>query len=172
MVRTTALIAVDGFRDDVIAAEDDEFCTRIRKAGWRIRRLPVVMTHHDADMHQFGQWWRRAVRSGHGFAQVGFLHPPYFRRELIRVAVFGAILPLTAVLGAFYSIWVPLAVVVLYTASYLRAAQGLQRQGLSKKRSLRHAVLLTLSKFPNAIGATKFHWRLLAGRRMRLIEYK
>lgn len=172
MVLTPALVAVDGFRDDVIAAEDDEFCARIRKAGWRIRRLPVVMTHHDANMHRFGQWWRRAVRSGHGFAQVGLLHPPYFRRELIRVAVFGVMLPLAAVAGAFRSIWLPFAVFTLYGASYLRAAQGLQRQGLSLNRSLRHALLLTVSKFPNAIGAATFLWRLMAGRPMRIIEYK
>ncbi|MEM6500030.1 MAG: glycosyltransferase family A protein, partial [Pseudomonadota bacterium] len=74
MVRRTAFQDVDGFNNTVIAAEDDEFCVRIRDAGWHIRRLPVEMTMHDADMHSFTQWWRRAVRSGHGFAQVGNLH--------------------------------------------------------------------------------------------------
>ena len=78
MVRVTAFDAVGGFDDTVIAAEDDEFCTRIRKAGWKIERLPVDMTRHDAAMTRTSQWWRRAVRTGHGFAQVGDLHPEYF----------------------------------------------------------------------------------------------
>ena len=172
MVRTTALKAVDGFRDDVIAAEDDEFCARIREGGWRIYRLPVIMTRHDANMHRFSQWWRRAVRSGHGFAQVGHLHRPYFARELRRVAVFGAALPAIAVVGANFGLLMPLIVLAVYGVSYIRTVQGLQGQGLSLQRSLRHAVLLSISKFPNAIGVATFYWRLLTGRKMQLIEYK
>ena len=81
MVRASVFADLGGFDPTVIAAEDDEFCTRMRKAGWTLERLPEDMTRHDAAMLRFGQWWQRAVRTGHGFAQVGHLHPEYFVKE-------------------------------------------------------------------------------------------
>ena len=74
MVRTQAFRNTGGFNPNVIAAEDDEFCLRLDKAGWKLRRLPLAMTWHDAAMTRFSAWWRRTIRDGHGFAQVGFMH--------------------------------------------------------------------------------------------------
>lgn len=172
MVRREAFEQVGGFDDRVIAAEDDEFCVRIRKAGWGIRRIPVEMTRHDAAMLHFGQWWQRAVRSGHGFAQVGDLHPEYFTTERRRVWLFGAVLPLIALIGLFTSLWITLAIVALYGVSYVRTAMGLNREGLPAKEAATHASLLTLSKFPNVIGMLTYWRRRLRGSNMEIIEYK
>jgi glycosyltransferase involved in cell wall biosynthesis len=171
MVRARSYIEAGGFRGDVIAAEDDEFCQRLRKAGWQLRRLPVEMTRHDAAMTRFGQWWRRAVRSGHGFAQVGDLHPGYFARERTRAWVYALGLPLLALAGL---LWGPLLVVVLaaYLLSYLRTVQGLRGAGLAWARALHHAVFLSLSKFPNLIGMLTYYLRKRRGAAMRIIEYK
>jgi len=171
MVRVAAYQAAGGYRADVIAAEDDEFCLRLGKAGWGLERLPENMTRHDAAMMQFSQWWSRAVRSGHGFAQVGALHPEFFVKERRRVWIFGAILPILAVIGLWF--W-PLLVAVLglYGLSYLRAFQGVKRFGLPAREAARHAVFLTLSKFPNLIGVITYHLRKMRGADMRIIEYK
>lgn len=173
MVRADAFRQVGGFDPDVIAAEDDEFCTRLVKSGWALERLPLDMTRHDADMTTFGQWWQRAVRTGHGFAQVGYLHPDYFVAERRRVMVFGLALPLGFAL-ALLTGWllVALAVLALYAVSYLRTVQGLVNEGLSRPEAQRHAGLLTLSKFPNLIGMGIFRWRMLRNGPMRIIEYK
>ena len=172
MVRSTAFDQVGGFDPTVIAAEDDEFCVRIRKAGWNIRRLPLPMTRHDAAMTRFSQWWSRAVRSGHGFAQVGFLHPEYFTRERKRVLFYGGALPLIALAGALFSLWIPLTVLAIYVLNYIRTTQGLHREGLPKDEAFRHAVLITLSKIPNFQGMLTFWWRRLRGHKMNIIEYK
>ena len=173
MVRKSAYLAAGGFDATVIAAEDDELCCRFRKSGWRLRRLPVEMTRHDAAMTRFSQWWRRAERSGHGFAQVGWLHPDYFTRERKRVWVWGLVMPLVALSGLFTSLWITGLVLLAYLASWLRSAQGLVRNdGLSWSQALHHGVFLTLSKFPNLIGMLRFHLRRLRGRDMRIIEYK
>jgi GT2 family glycosyltransferase len=172
MVRRTAFEAAGGFDDKVIAAEDDEFCVRIRGAGWRIRRLPLPMTRHDAAMLHFSQWWRRAVRTGHAFAQVGDMHPDYFVKERRRAWMFGAILPAVAVAGLVGSIWVPAAVASLYGLSYVRTAQGLQRDGLPLREAAVHASFLTLSKFPNLQGMLTYWRRRMRGQNMDLIEYK
>src|SRR5262249_36202743 len=39
MHRVSALASVGGYREDVIAAEEDELCVRLRAAKWRIWRL-------------------------------------------------------------------------------------------------------------------------------------
>ena len=172
MVRRQAFQEITGFNNTVIAAEDDEFCVRIRQAGWRIHRLPVEMTRHDADMHSFAQWWRRAVRSGHGFAQVGNLHSDYFTTERLRVWIYGFLLPAVALLGSLVSPWVPIGILSLYLLSYIRTVRGLTQSGLPISEAVSHSLLLTLSKFPNLIGILTFWWRQLRGRSMQLIEYK
>ncbi|WP_323767599.1 glycosyltransferase [Antarctobacter sp.] len=172
MVRAEAWAGIGGMNPQVIAAEDDEVCTRLRKAGWQLERLPLRMTRHDAAMRSFGQWWRRAVRTGHGFAQVGHLHPEYFRTERRRVLVFGLILPLLFVIGLFATLLLSLAVLALYVVSHLRSIRGLRGDGLSRRDAGKLAVLLTLSKFPNLLGMAKFHARRLSGADMRIIEYK
>ncbi|GGA09642.1 MAG: glycosyl transferase [Rhodobacteraceae bacterium] len=172
MVRAEAFDAVGGFDPEVIAAEDDEFCTRLRKAGWRLERIPQEMTRHDADTHRFSQWWRRAVRTGHGFAQVGALHPDYFTRERRRVLVYGLALPLLLLAGLLF--WWPLCALVLaaYALNWWRTAQGLSRAGLPASEARRHSLLITLSKIPNMIGMATYHWRRRRNAQMRIIEYK
>jgi glycosyltransferase involved in cell wall biosynthesis len=172
MVRAEAWAGVGGMNPLVIAAEDDEFCTRLRKTGWRLERLPLEMTRHDAAMLSFGQWWRRAVRTGHGFAQVGHLHPEYFRTERRRVLTFALVLPLLFLAGFFTTSWISALVLLLYGYSHVRSIRGLRADGVSPGQAHRLALLLTLSKFPNLIGMARFHARRLSGVEMRIIEYK
>lgn len=172
MVRAAAFEQVGGFDPGVIAAEDDELCIRLRKAGWRLRRLPLPMTHHDANMLRFGQWWNRAVRTGHGFEQVNALHPEYFVKERRRMWVFGAALPVLGLLGAVFYGPLLVLVLVLYAVSYARTAFGLIRSGLPILRAGHHAFYLFLSKFPNIIGALTYHKRKRQGADMVIIEYK
>lgn len=172
MVRVSAFRQVGGFNPSVIAAEDDEFCLRLARAGWRLERLPLPMTRHDANMHSFSAWWRRTIRDGHGYAQVGRMHPPHFRRHRMRVWAYGLALPLLLLLGL--ALFPPLALLVaaLYVLSWLRTAQGLMRGGLARGMALKQAALLTLSKIPNLIGMSIYHRRRRTGDDMRIIEYK
>ena len=172
MVRASVFQRVGGFNPHVIAAEDDEFCTRVRKAGWRVHRLPERMTLHDAEMLRFGQWWQRAVRTGHGFAQVGALHPGYFKRTRQRVWFYAAVLPAIAVLALIWLPWLLLAVLGVYLLSYARTVQGLVAAGLARHKALHQSVLLSISKFPNLIGLMTYHWRVMRKSDMAIIEYK
>lgn len=172
MVRVSAFQEVDGFDPTVIAAEDDEFCTRLRKAGWRLIRIERDMCLHDGGHLRFEQWWKRAERTGHGFAQVGHMHPEYFVRERRRGWIYGLLLPFIAVFGAFSSPAVPVLVLGVYALSFFKTMRGLQGIGLPADEARRHSFFLTLSKFPNLIGMIRFHWRRLSHAQMRIIEYK
>jgi len=180
MVRARVFLGLNGFNPQVIAAEDDEFCVRVRKSGLGIERLPLAMTRHDAAMTRFSEWWQRAVRSGHGFAQVGHLHPDHFRPERRRVWLYGLVQPLIALAGLALAIWgavmagalVIFAALSVYLLSWLRTVQGLRRAGLSAREAMHHALYLSLSKFPNLIGMLTYRWRRWQQREMHIIEYK
>jgi GT2 family glycosyltransferase len=173
MVRAAAFDDAGGFDPTVIAAEDDEFCQRLAGAGWRMLRIPEQMTIHDADMLHFGEWWKRAERSGHGFAQVADLHEGYFAPERKRVILFGGILPLLAILGFFFSWKLFLLVLLAYGISFGRTWLGLRKEGVTETPLLFQLTgLLSLSKLPNMLGMIRYHWRKRTGRAMRLIEYK
>lgn len=180
LVRRTAFQAVDGLNPTLIAGEDEEFCLRLAEAGWGLERLPLDMTRHDAAMTRFSQWWQRAVRAGHAFAQIGRMHPQHFRAERRRVLLYGVILPLFALAGLVMALsgavlsglLLMLAVLTAYEINWLRTARGLMRDGLPGPEAMRHALLLTISKFPNLIGAMTYHARRLQRRDMHLIEYK
>lgn len=172
MVRAAAFDDVGGFDPTVIAAEDDEFCQRLAADGWMLERIAHDMTLHDANMLTFWEWWKRAERSGHGFAQVGDMHPNYFKRERLRVLIFGGILPVLALLGLLFSWPLLLLVALAYGLSFVRTLLGLRDQVAARPLLYQLSGLLALSKLPNMLGMIRYYFRKHFRRDMRLIEYK
>lgn len=172
LVRYCAITSVDGYREDVIAAEDDELCQRLIHKGWHLYRLDAEMTSHDADMHKFSQWWKRAVRAGHGFAQVGDIHPGYFRPQRRRVMIWGGGVPLLALILTIT--WTPLLVgiALLYLASYSRCLWRFRDSHFSRQQTTKLAALLVLSKLPNLQGMLTWKISRLRQSRPTIIEYK
>ena len=60
----------DGFDVNLIAGEEPELCQRILELGYVIQHVDRAMTGHDLGMMRFGQYWRRATRAGHAYAEV------------------------------------------------------------------------------------------------------
>lgn len=168
MLRVDALQQVGGYDATLAAGEEPELCARLRAAGWKIWRADFPMTIHDAAMHQFGQWWMRAVRSGFGYAQVwhktlGRDHTLY-GRELAR-AVFWSVGVL--VMGLIASVIIGPAGLALIPACWL--AQTLR---LSKRHGARKGLFLLLSKGAEFAGALRYAGRLLRNRSGGTIFYK
>lgn len=173
MVRAEVFRAQGGFNAQVIASEDDEFCLRVGQAGHRVVRLPEQMTLHDSNIMHFSEWWKRTIRNGHGFAEVGRMHNPHFKRERQRVWVYGAILPGLFVLTLLLRMWVvSLLILGVYINSWWRTSKGLQQEGLSPWKARHQAVFLTLSKIPNLVGMLTYHKRRMNGADATIIEYK
>lgn len=70
LFRRSALAEVDGFNDNLIAGEEPELCARLRQRGWRIRHIDHPMTLHDLAITRWRQYWLRAERAGHAYAEV------------------------------------------------------------------------------------------------------
>src|SRR5262249_5978888 len=131
------------------------------------------MASHDAGITRFGQWWRRALRGGYGFAQGAYLHgaPPerHWVWESRRAWLWGVWLPIVCLTaGLLFSPW-GWALWLIYPCQVLR-------QTLRNPGSLRDRVLLALfqvlARFPEGYGQIKFMRDRLLGRQAQLIEYK
>jgi hypothetical protein len=153
LVRRDAFHSVGGFRDDLLAGEEPELARRFAEQGWRNWRIAADMAVHDADMHRFSQWWRRAVRNGYGFAQgfdlTGGDAGRLWARELRSTWLWAAAVP-AAILLTYGAFGAPaLALIAVYPLQVARLA-------LRGTRSVRvnwwHAGLLVLCKFAHLAG--------------------
>jgi GT2 family glycosyltransferase len=166
LMRVEAVAAVGGYDPTLIAGEEPELCVRLRQAGWEVWRIDQEMTLHDAALTRLGQWWKRTRRGGHAFAEGAALHgaPPerHWVAETRRAVLWGAVLPVVALLGMLVTPW----------AGLLLLAWPLQMLRLSRRYGWERAVFTVLAKVPEALGVTQYHWNRLRKRRSGLIEYK
>jgi cellulose synthase/poly-beta-1,6-N-acetylglucosamine synthase-like glycosyltransferase len=173
LIRADALREVNGYRPDLICGEEPEMCVRLRRAGWRIYHLDEPMTIHDAAIYRFGQWWRRMLRGGYGFAQASALHgaPPECHGvlESRRAWIWGFCIPvLTIILFILGGAWA-LLLLLVYPVQMVRLAR------LGKRSAWQNpwrAVALVLSKFPEVLGQMKYFLDRYRRVQSGLIEYK
>ena len=172
MMRVQAMNNVGGYREDVIAAEEDELCVRLRSAGWKIWRLPNNMAFHDAAMLHFRQWWRRTLRTGYAFAQGAYLHgaaPEYhFVRETCRAWIWAVLLPFFCIGAAVIHPFGWLASLI-YPLQLIRLTT--QNSGSISDRA-KLAFFQLLARFPEALGQVLFFRDRLLQLRPQIIEHK
>jgi GT2 family glycosyltransferase len=175
LMRVAPFQNVGGYNPILIAGEEPELCLRLRQQGWRILRIDHDMTWHDAQMVKFSQWWRRAIRGGHAYAEVSWMHrhdpEGFWRRESRRIWIWGAGLPLLSLglapVTHFWSILLGLLYPLLLFKTYRQV-----RRRCDRTLAFYYALLCTLAKFPELQGQLWFHLNRLKGDRSALIEYK
>lgn len=167
LMRYTAVMAVGGYRADLIAGEEPELCLRLRRAGGEVWRIDADMTLHDAAMHRFGQWWRRTVRAGHAFAEGAALHGAgperHWVAETRRAVLWGGVLPLAVLLAAVVAPWLAVALAAMYPVQVMR---------LARRGGWVWAVFNVTGKLAEAQGVAGYWLGRAKGRRRGLIEYK
>jgi len=170
LVRCAALDEVGGYDSDLLAGEEPEMTARMRAAGWRIWRIDVPMTEHDANIHSVLQWWRRTQRGGFGYAQVWSatkaLPQRLYGRQLRSALTWAIAVPVLIVLAAIL-LREPLILLLLpcaYALQLVRIARNCRAPA-----KLAKAALILLAKIPEALGAARF---LLAGGGGHVPEYK
>ncbi len=177
MFRLSVFKDVGGYHPGVIAGEEPELCVRVRASGHEVHRLDHEMTLHDASMTRLGQFWKRAKRAGHAYAQGADMHgaPPerHGVRQTRSALVWGLALPLLALGGAY---WTRGGSVALFLLLACVQAWRIRRGELGRGRSRREATLLgvfiMIAKPAQASGVLLYWFRKLTGRRATLIEYK
>lgn len=176
MMRVASLREVGGFDPSLIAGEEPELCVRLRARGWKILRIDREMTLHDAAMTDFAQWWKRAVRSGHAYAEGAAKHgaPPerHWVKETRRIVFWGAALPAIALGAAPLTAGLSLGLFAGYPISAYRAYRAVRRRGIPMKSAAAYAAFMTLAKGAELQGALQYWLNEARGRRGGLIEYK
>lgn len=163
LMRYAAVQAVGGYDPGLIAGEEPDLCLRLRAKGGEIWRIDAEMTLHDAAMTRFSQWWRRAVRAGHAFAEGCARHGfDHWGLETRRALIWGAGLPMAIVL---LGLWHPAGwlLALAYPAQVIR---------LARRGGWAWGLFSVIGKFAEARGALGFYASRLRGQRHGLIEYK
>ncbi|MEE9405229.1 MAG: glycosyltransferase [Algisphaera sp.] len=184
LVRAAAFEAVGRFNPTLIAGEEPELCVRLRDAGHRIVTLATPIAIHDAAMTRFGQWWKRAERSGHAYAEGFALHgngpTQHSKRQVRSIVLYALVLPLLAlaliITTAISGGWLPSAIAsliaLIYPVQALRVARGRQRTGDTMGNAITYGVFTMLGKFAQAVGMGRYLRGRLGGKRQALMEYK
>jgi GT2 family glycosyltransferase len=186
MYRANDFAISGGFDERMIAGEEPELCLRLRRAGRGIWRIPQPMALHDADMRSFKQWWLRAVRCGHayadGFALQGRTAERHNLHAMLRCLILGPLLSIAAASGILFGMIVPnasqiaLGAIALLAVAWLKVGassyRDRRRVGDPRPDCALYGVSCVVAKLPEALGVLKFARNRLTGRRAQLIEYR
>lgn len=180
LFRRDVLEQVGGFDERLIAGEEPEMCRRILQYGHRILHVDLPMTQHDLAITTFAQYWRRAVRAGHAYAEVSQrrLSGDRFwsgevRRNQTR-AMGLLLLPLTAVVLSvvLVSVWPVAAAIALLFALCLRSSWKARWKSNDAWTLWLYGVHSQLQQIPIFWGQMLFRWKHRRGQSLGLVEYK
>lgn len=181
LMRRSALLLVDGFDAALIAGEEPELCRRLRSQGYSILHIDVPMTGHDLAMVRFKQYWKRALRAGHAYAEVSrrFRHTPdpfwgYQRRQNF---VRGGFWFLSVILAVACSLLsrspIPIATwIAVLIALATRTAWLARWKCRSVVTLFLYGIHSHLQQIPILVGQIQFARDASSGASRKLIEYK
>jgi glycosyltransferase involved in cell wall biosynthesis len=161
LFRLEALREVDGSDEALAAGEEPDLCWRLRHRGWRIVCVDAIMARHDLGMTGFRGYWKRAVRTGYAYAEVGLRYArtsdPMWFREFLR----NLLLPPAAVV-LVWALWrwlgLPgLAVLALAVAARLSwKSYSLGKRIPGRGSRVLYIAHLAFLRVPHFVGAVKY----------------
>lgn len=181
LMRRAALEATGGYDGTLIAGEEPELCRRMRALGYRILHIDAPMTGHDLEMRRFAQYWKRALRAGHAYAEVSHRFrrtgDPFWQAErtgnlrrggfwilsLLAAAVLSAALRSVVPALAWFSILILLS---------LRSAWKAQWKSADPWTLILYGLHSHFQQIPICVGQMGFDLDPRKGRPRKLIEYK
>jgi len=179
LIRRESLLETGGFDEGLIAGEEPELCRRMRARGYTILHIDHPMTGHDLQITRWSQYWKRALRAGHAYAEVseryrGSSDPSWaFERKgnLIR----GSFWPLSLVIVILASIRFGFLPLVLWLALLLllsvRSAWKARWKEGNPWTLLLYGIHSQLQHAPILVGQLQYEVNKRQGRTPKLIEY-
>jgi cellulose synthase/poly-beta-1,6-N-acetylglucosamine synthase-like glycosyltransferase len=177
LVRRSALEAVNGFDETLIAGEEPEMCRRMRNLGWHIQHIDVPMTLHDLAITRFSQYWRRSQRAGFAFAAVSSrfrnTSEPFWSQEASRNrqrGLFWLLSPIIALAASvmLLSLWPFTIWLLLLLTMALRTAWHYRWKPAPWTTLLLYGIHSHLQQIPIFFGQVQF----FLNRNKALMEYK
>ena len=181
LFRREVLEATGGFDETLIAGEEPELCRRILGLGFRILHVDRAMTGHDLAITRFSQYWKRATRAGHAFAEVSerFRHTenPFWledaqrnrNRALVLLGLAGAGVCASALLLSPLPLFLVGALLLLLA---LRTAYKARWKSTDLIALSLYGVHSHAQQIPIFIGQLQYRINRGRGRQASLVEYK
>ena len=181
LFRRDVLAAAGGFDDTLVAGEEPELCGRILALDYEVLHVDLPMTRHVLGIRTFKQYWKRATRAGHAYAEVaarfaGTAHPLWSadaRRNQVRAALLVAIASAALAATLFERSVVPVAYAIgVYTLLILRTAWKARWKSKSPLTLLLYGLHSHFQQIPIAWGQLQFAANRRRGHRAAVFEYK
>jgi hypothetical protein len=181
LFRRHVLEQTGGFNETLIAGEEPDLCRRIRNLGYKILHVDRPMTGHDLAIFGWEQYWKRAVRAGHAYAEVsersrGSNAPLWQdaargnrRRALV---ILGSVMAAIAVSALLRDVWPLLAVALFLATLSVRSAWLARWKSDDVVALLLYGAHSHLQQIPIYMGQLQYRRNQRKGRRATLIEYK
>ncbi len=180
LFRRSMLVAANGFDETLIAGEEPELCRRILALGGRILHVDRPMTGHDLAMTRWSQYWRRATRAGHAFAEVserfrGTENPFWLDasegNERRALALGGLVLAALAGSILLGSVWPALLGAAALGLLAARTAWKARWKSSSPVTLALYGIHAHLQQIPIYVGQLQYRRSRRKGQRLALIEY-
>ena len=179
-MRRKALQETGGFDEGLIAGEEPELCRRMRARGYKILHIDQPMTGHDLHITRCSQYWKRAIRAGHAYAEVSqrFRNSddPFWASErkgnMTRGICWAASLAAAIVAGLWFGP-VPIALwFALLLLLSLRSAWKARWKTADQFTLLLYGIHSQLQQLPIFVGQLGYELDKRRSKRSGLIEYK
>lgn len=176
LIRMEAYYKVGGYNASLIAGEEPEMCFRLRGNAWEIERIAAEMTLHDADVHEFGLWFRRSMRSGYAFATGKAMHgrssEKYCVHEVKSIILWALLLPAAALIFSTITWGASLLLFGGYYLLYKRVRDHRTDHGDQPQYAEVYARYIIVGKYAQMTGCMRYWYDQFLGRKGELIEYK
>lgn len=180
LMRRQVLLETGGFDESLIAGEEPELCRRIRARGYGILHIDCAMTGHDLQITRWSQYWKRATRAGHAYAEVSERfrnsEDPFWtsdrRRNLMRGSCWLISLAAAIVNIPFFGL-VPVALwLCLLLLLSLRSAWMARWKRSTPETLLLYGIHSHLQQIPIFMGQLQYELSKMRRKTQKLIEYK
>jgi glycosyltransferase involved in cell wall biosynthesis len=180
LMRRKVLLEVGGFDEALIAGEEPELCRRIRAQGHGILHIDSPMTGHDLQIARWSQYWKRATRAGHAYAEVSERfrnsEDPFWasdrRRNLLRGS-FWLVSLAAAIAGSFIFGVLPIALwLALLLLLSVRSAWKARWKHATPAVLLLYGLHSHLQQVPIFVGQLQYELSKRRNKTPKLIEYK
>lgn len=180
MMRREVLAQVGGFDERLIAGEEPELCRRIRSLHYGILHIDHPMTTHDLQITRWSQYWKRATRAGHAYAEVSErfkdTDDPFWtsdrQRNLMRASCWGISL-VAVIVAAFFFGALPIAlwlgILLLFS---VRSAWKARWKRAGFATLLLYGIHSHLQQLPILVGQLQYEHCKRRRKSLKLIEYK
>ena len=180
LMRRKALLETEGFDEGLIAGEEPELCRRLRAQGYGILHIDHPMTGHDLQITRLSQYWRRATRAGHAYAEVSERYrrsnDPSWAAERKRNLIRGSFWPVSlaiAILAGFRFGILPVAAwLALLLLLSVRSAWKARWKGARPWVLFAYGIHSHLQQAPILVGQLQYELNKRQGKSRKLIEYK